>query len=249
MESDRFASTHWTQVLAAGSEDSEQARAALAQICQGYWYPLYAYLRHRGLDEDEAKDVTQGFFEHLLANREIAKADPARGRFRSFLLKSLQHYLANRRRDAERLKRGGGQAIVSLDDSAETRYRQDPGHDLTPDKLYERRWAMAVIAQALRRLREDYSATGQASLYEALAGTLTGAGGQTSLAETGRGLGLSEGAVKVAAHRLRKRFGRALRGVILDTVGGAAEVDVELGHLQAILQEGLTTITLPSQLK
>lgn len=240
-----FATTQWGMVLAAGTAESPEAAKALSRLCQAYWYPLYAYVRHRGFDEHEAKDLTQGFFEQFLARNDLAKADPKRGRFRSFLLKSMQHFLANEQRHARRLKRGGGQPAVSLDDTAETRYRVEPYHNLTPDKLYERRWAMTLINRALQRLREDYAAAGQAALCQELEGLLTGTGGG-SLAEIGQRLGLSEGAVKVASHRLRKRFGKVLREVILDTVPSPEEVDAELRDLQAIIQDGLTTIGPPS---
>jgi RNA polymerase sigma-70 factor (ECF subfamily) len=246
VETASFTTTQWGLVLAAGNTESPAAAQALAQLCQTYWYPLYAYVRHRGFDEHAAKDLTQGFFEQLLARNDLAKADPERGRFRSFLLKSLQHYIANEQRNARRLKRGGGQPVVALDDTTETRYRVEPFHELTQDKLYERRWAMAVISRALQRLRDDYAAADQTSLCQELEGALTGSSRGGRLAEIGQRLGLSESAVKVTTHRLRKRFGKMLREVILDTVPDVAEVDTELRHLQAILQEGLTTITLPS---
>lgn len=240
-EAGSFVTTHWGTVLAAGTARSPEATRALSQLCRVYWHPLYVYLRRRGFSEEDAKDHTQGFFEHLLARHDLAKADPERGRFRSFLLKSLQHYVANEQRDARRLKRGAGQPVASLDETAETRYQAEPGHDLTPEKLYERRWAMTVINTALQKLREEYSAAGQTALSQELEGILTGSE-DSHLGEIGRRLGLSEGAVKVAAHRFRKRFGKALRECIQETVSTPGEVDDELRHLQAILQEGLTTI-------
>lgn len=241
-EAGRFATTHWATVLAAGQADTVQATPALAELCRIYWFPLYVYVRRRGWSEEEAKDLTQGFFEHLLATEALAKASPDRGRFRSFLLKSLQHFLANEHRHARRLRRGGGQVMVALDDTAETRYQIEPFHTLTPEDLFERRWALALIAEALRRLRADYQAAGLSALHAELEPTLTGMGPNRSLAQIGEHLGMSEAAVKVAAHRLRKRFGHTLRAMIQDTLANPADAEEVLRHLQAILAGGLTTL-------
>jgi RNA polymerase sigma factor (sigma-70 family) len=219
-----FATTRWSLVAAA----QHQADAALADLCRLYWYPLYAYVRRRGHDAAEAEDLTQGFFARLLEKNGLASVTPDRGRFRSFLLTACQNFLANEHERANALKRGGGR-VVSLDD-ADTRYRREPDHGETPERLFERRWALELLDQALRRLRDEYQKKGKAQLFDALKGTLAG-GGSAPYAELAATLGLTEGAVKATVHRLRGRYAELLREEIGETVAAPAEIDDEVRAL------------------
>ena len=223
-----FSATRWSVVLAAAGD----AEDALATLCRAYWYPLYAFLRRQGLNTHDAEDVTQGFFAHIVETDALAQVDRAKGRFRTFLLASLKHFLADERDRAKAQKRGGGRAVISLDAcEAEERYALEPRDELSPDKLFDRRWAIAVIERALARLDAEYSATGKGALFSALKPLLTAPGSARPYAEIGAEFGMNEGAVKVAVHRLRQRYGAALRAEIAETVGSADEVDEELRHL------------------
>jgi RNA polymerase sigma factor (sigma-70 family) len=237
-----FVTTRWSLVAAAGGEDRQapDARRALAALCEAYWYPLYAYVRRRGHDANDAGDLTQAFFARLREKNDLRLADPQRGRFRSFLLAAMNHFLANEWRNARAAKRGGGAAVLSLDlSSAETRFGREaaavePSHEMTAEKAFERQWALTLIGQAMAKLRAEYAAAGPAKerLFEALSPVLGGEG-EASYAHTGEKLGMSEGAVKVAAHRLRKRCRELLRDEVAQTVADPAEVDEELRHLLA----------------
>ena len=223
-----FSATRWSVVLAAAGESSD----ALAALCRAYWYPLYAFLRRQGLSTHDAEDVTQGFFAHLLGKDALAHVDRAKGRFRTFLLASLKHFLADERDRAHAQKRGGGEAAISLDAcEAEERYALEPRDELSPDKLFDRRWAIAVIERALARLGAEYAAAGKGALFTALKPLLTAPGSARPHAEIGASFSMNEGAVKVAVHRLRQRYGAALRAEIAETVGTAEEVEAELRHL------------------
>lgn len=233
---DQFFTTHWTMVLHAGQGDAPHAQEALAQLCRTYWYPLYAYVRRRGYSPEDAEDLTQGFFARLLELNSLADVRREKGKFRSFLLASLQHFLANEWDRARAAKRGGGQPIVSLDDSqAEARFRLEPVDEMTADKMFERRWALALLDQVLARLREEHAGADKSALYEALKPTLTGARESAPYAELAGRLGLSEAAVKVAVHRLRRRYRELLREEIARTVAAPEEVDDEIRHLFAAL--------------
>ena len=231
-----FAATHWTVVLAAaGGGGSSRAAAAMTELCRTYWYPLYAFLRRRGHEAHEAEDLTQEFFARLLGRHFLAAADRRKGKFRSFLLAAMKHFLADQRDRARARKRGGGQVILSLDRlDAETRYRREPAQDLTPEKMYEKQWALSVLEWVLSRLQDELVAEGKAPLFEALKDALTGlrAGGYAAI---GQRLGMSEGAVKVAAHRLRRRYRALLRAEIAQTVAGPEEIEDEIRHLLACL--------------
>ncbi len=231
-----FATTRWSLVLAARGPASPEARAALADLCQTYWFPLYAFIRRHGRDATAAEDLTQEFFARLLEKGWIGQADRAKGRFRTFLLTACQHFLANER-DRERAgKRGGGRAPLPIDfRAAEDRYAREPFHELTPDRLFERRWALALLDEALASLRAEYRAAGKEQLFERLKGHLGGAGEAAPHAAVAAELGLTEGAVKVAAHRLRQRYRSRLRALIAQTVPDPAEVDDEIRHLFAAL--------------
>ncbi len=232
-----FATTHWSGVLAAArAGDSGRGAAALEALCRKYWHPLYAYLRRAGHASHDAEDLVQGFFEQCLRHGYLAAANRDRGRFRSFLLTALKRYAANEQDKARALKRGGGQPAISFDaGDAETRYAADPHTSLTPDRLFERRWALTLLETVLDRLRQEQAAAGRAPLFAELQGVLTASGQQTPMAETARRLGMSEGAVKVAAHRLRRRYRELLLEEIAHTVGSADEIEEERRRLLAAL--------------
>lgn len=227
-----FATTRWSLVLAAGKASSPAGRQALVALCGTYWFPLYAYIRRRSMRADEAQDLTQEFFARLLEKDSLSSADPARGKFRSFLLGSLNHFLANHWRREQTQKRGGQQTILSLDfEHGESQLTIEPAHSLTPEKIYERRWAMTLLTTALARLREEYVAAGKLPLLERLQPYLGGDGDAAPYREIAGELGLSEGAVKVAAHRMRRRCQGILRAEIAQTVAGPEEVEEELCDL------------------
>ena len=231
-----FLTTHWSVVLQAGRADTTRARDALARLCQTYWHPLYAYVRRLGHSPPDAQDLTQEFFARLLARNYIADADESRGRFRSFLLASLKHFLANEWDKARAQKRGGGQTPIPIDPAAaETGCHFEPADPATADKVFERRWALTLLDQVLRRLRQEYVASGREPLFEQLKPTLTEASRSVRYAEMAARLGTSEGAVKVAVHRLRQRYRDLLRAEIADTVASPAEVEDELRSLFAAL--------------
>jgi RNA polymerase sigma-70 factor (ECF subfamily) len=228
-----FPTTLWTVVLHAGQDEPAQAQAALAQLCEGYWYPLYSFIRRRGYSPHDAQDLTQAFFAHLLEKRGLGHVDPERGRFRTFLLASLKNFLANDWDKANALKRGGGKTILSLhQESAESRYQLEPSHDLTPDRLFERQWALTLLDQVLAALRDEYHSEGKGALFEELKTALIGqAGGYADMAAR---LGQSEGAIKAAVHRMRHRYRELMRARIAETVG-EGDLDDEMRHLLAVL--------------
>ncbi len=231
-----FVTTHWSVVLSAGRNDTTHAHAALSRLCETYWYPLYAYVRQRGYSPEDAQDLTQEFFARLLEKGMLAHADPERGRFRSFLLASLNHFLAHEWRKAHALKRGGAAAVVSLDlAAAEQCYSLEPADPGTPDKAFEKRWALATLQAVLDRLDDEYRQEGRQELFAALQPTLAGSGEARPYAELAARLGMTEGAVKVAVHRLRKRYRELLRAEIANTVSRPDEVEEELRHLLAAL--------------
>jgi DNA-directed RNA polymerase specialized sigma24 family protein len=231
-----FHTTHWTVVLAAREQDDTAAREALASLCATYWFPLYAFIRRQGASPAEAEDLTQGFFFRFLERNALGHVQPAAGKFRSFLLACLKHFLANERERAQAQRRGGGQTVVPLDgDDAETRYGLEPADATTPETLYERRWAFAVLERALSDLKREYSAGGKDDLFAALQGFLPGGEGSVSRAELAAQRGVSVGAIDVAVHRLRQRFGACLREQVARTVSSEAEVEEEIHHLRSVL--------------
>ena len=202
-------------VVAAGDENSPRTNEAMEILCRAYWYPLYAYVRRKGYGSDEAQDLTQEFFARLLARNYLSVADRNKGRFRSFLLGSLEHFLAREWTKAHAQKRGGGQAVLSLDETdAENRYLLEPSHELTAEKIYARRWATTLLNQAMSRLREECLATHKGDLFEKVEGFLSGEKGEASYADIAAALKTSEGAIKVAVHRLRQRYGELVRAEI-----------------------------------
>jgi RNA polymerase sigma-70 factor (ECF subfamily) len=231
-----FESTHWSLVLAAADREAPWADEALAALCASYWYPLYAFIRRRGHDPDRAADLTQGFFARLLEKEFLRSVDPSRGRFRAFLLAACKNFLANEHDQEHARKRGGGRSPVSIDlRDAEGRYLAEPSHDLTPEWLFERRWALTILEESLDQLERESRQAGKAALYELLKSILTGAESSLCYAEVGRALGMTEAAVKKAAQRLRQRYREILRGRIGGTVDDPGEVDDELRTLFAIL--------------
>lgn len=232
--SPRFATTRWSLVLAAGSSPPPAARAALDDLCRAYWFPLYSFARREGTAPDAAQDLVQGFFAALLEKGTVAAADPARGRFRSFLLTSFRNYTKNERAREGALRRGGGATVLSIGSDAEARYEVDPSHTETPERRFEREWAIDLLGRALAAVRASYADRGQTALFEQLEGFLTGAE-ERRQAAVALQLGLAEGALRVAIHRLRERFRTALRAEVAATVEDESQVDAELGALQAAL--------------
>jgi RNA polymerase sigma factor (sigma-70 family) len=216
-------------VLAAGRSDSTRAQKALAGLCQTYWYPLYAYVRRRGHSPPDAQDLTQEFFARLLERRSLAGADPARGRFRTFLLTAMNHFLANEWAKGRAQKRGKSFQIFSLDwAAAERRYDLEPADAATPDKAYDKQWALALLDTVLEKLDAEYGAGGKAELFSALKQTLTGSRETQPYAELADRLGMSEGALKVAVHRLRRRYRELIRAEITETVASSEDVGDEM---------------------
>jgi RNA polymerase sigma-70 factor (ECF subfamily) len=236
-ETGRFNTTHWSVVLAAKASPSPQAQEALATLCRTYWYPLYAYIRRKGHPVHDAEDLTQEFFARLVGNKLVSQFR-GEGKFRSFLLASLENFLAKEWNRAHRQKRQGSHAVISLDGlDAESRYGLEPVEEVTAEALYDRGWAMTVLDQALTKLGEDYAAAGKGELFESLKGILSGDRTDAPYAAIAQCLSMSEEAVKVAAHRLRRRYGELVRTVIADTVSRPEEVETELGHLLAVLRD------------
>jgi len=233
-----FVTTHWSVVVAAARSDTTTAQAALARLCETYWYPLYAYVRRRGYGPEDAQDLTQEFFARLLAHHWVADADRARGRFRTFLLTALSRFLANEWDRRQTQKRGGGVAPLSLDtDLAEGRYQRDAALEMTPDRLYDRQWAMTLLDRALTRLRHEYEQSGKTAEFNALSPLLTAERGAIPYAATATNLGVSDAAARQAVHRLRKRFRDVFRQEIAQTLAAPEEVEEEIRHLLAALAE------------
>jgi len=232
-----FALTHWSVVLAAGRSHSTHARAALEKLCRTYWPPIYAFVRRQGHSSHDAQDLTQEFFARLLEKNSLASVERSKGRFRSFLLASLKHFLANEWDKARAQKRGGGQILIPIDaKAAESTCGFELADSLTAEKIFERRWALALLEQVMSRLRADYAGTGKAMQFERLKATLTGERSSIPYAEIGAALGQSEGAVKVAVHRLRQRYRELLREEIAQTVSRPDEVQEEIRALFSALQ-------------
>jgi RNA polymerase sigma-70 factor (ECF subfamily) len=231
-----FVTTRWSVVLAAGHPADTSAKQALSQLCEAYWYPLYAYARRVVGDEHEAQDLTQSFFAHLLERQAIAKADRSRGRFRSFLLTALKNFLVNQWNKARAQKRGGGEAQLSLDFVAgESRYRVEPSHHLTAEALYEQHWVRTMLDQVLEGLRSELAAAGQAEHFEQLKHAVVAEMTSEGYEQAGLALGITPGAAKQAAYRLRRRYRQRLREEVARTVASESEVDDEITRLLEIL--------------
>lgn len=232
-----FTTTHWSVVLAAARQETPDATAALERLCRTYWYPIYAYVRREGHTPADAQDLTQEFFARLLARNSLAQVAPRKGKFRSFLLAALRHSLSDQRDRARAVKRGGGAEVLSLDaQEAETRYRLEPVDRLDAEKIFERRWAMTLLDQALTRLRDENVAAGKTQLFERLRSFVAGES-DVSCSEAAVQLGLSEGAVKSAVHRLRQRYRELVREEIAHTVADPAEIDEEIRYLITVMSQ------------
>jgi RNA polymerase sigma-70 factor (ECF subfamily) len=233
-----FATTHWTVVMAAGRSHTTGARAALDELCQRYWYPLYAYVRRRGSNPEDAEDLTQEFFRTLLEKEYLKAADREKGRFRTFLLVALQRFLANDWDRARAQKRGGRLEHVSLDtSSAETQYQVEAASEISPERIYDRRWAFALLGKSMVRLRTEFVEAGKQGEFEQIKECLTADRGSMDYAALSQRTGLSEGAVRVAIHRLRKRFREIFRQEVAQTVATPTEIDAEMRHLMAALAD------------
>jgi RNA polymerase sigma-70 factor (ECF subfamily) len=234
--SGRFHATLWSNVLAARDPADPHTAAALAELCRTYWYPLYAFARRNGATPEQAEDLTQGFFSDKLEHDFLRHVDPARGRFRTFLLASFENYLVNQRARERRLKRGGRVAIVSLEcGGAEARYHREPAHVETAERLYDRRWALTVLDRAIDRLERTMTGQGKGPLFDRLKAALLGAEDAVGYARVAAELGLTEGAVKVAAHRMRSRLRELIREEVARTVADPSEIEEEIRDLFSAL--------------
>jgi RNA polymerase sigma-70 factor (ECF subfamily) len=228
----RFDSTRWSIVLAAGVRSSPDAAVALEQLCESYWFPLYAFVRREGYQQAEAQDLTQGFFAALLQRDDLRNVQPDKGRFRSFLLAALKHFLINEWDRVRAQKRGGGQTVLSLDfDLAESKFGTQPGELTTPEFVFQRQWALTLLANVQEQLKSDMSANGRGDLYDALQPHLVGESGAEKYTELADHFGMTEAAVKMAMSRLRKRYRALLREAIAQTVSAEEEIDDEIRDL------------------
>ncbi|MBT3223936.1 MAG: sigma-70 family RNA polymerase sigma factor [Proteobacteria bacterium] len=233
LEKRQFHSTQWSLVLQAG----EGSNDALHRLCARYWYPLYAYARRSGISAIEAQDLTQGFFASLLSRNDIAHVSRSRGKFRSYLLSALRNYISKQRDRAGALKRGGGKVILSLDwQDAEGRYCFEPADDMDAEKLFAKRWALTLLDRVVTKLREDYEKSGKAKLFGYLSGAVSGDGIELSYREIAQRLNTTEGAVKAAVHRLRKRYQKELLAEVAETVDDVEAVEEELMFLMSTLE-------------
>jgi len=234
----RFATTHWSVVLRAGRNDTAGAAEALSRLCRIYWFPLYAQVRRRGYNAHDAQDLTQGFFARLLANDTLAHADPTRGRFRSFVLTALKNFLNDEWEKSRTIKRGGGTSLVSIDvEAAERQFRAEPTEEFSPDKAFDRQWAVVLLETVLTRLEQEYRASGKGEQFGVLKQALTGASDAQPYAQLAIALGATEGAIKVAVHRLRRRYRELLEAEIAQTVASPDDAAAELQDLFRALAE------------
>ncbi len=232
-----FVTTHWSVVLAATHKDSPQARAALEQLCRTYWYPLYCYVRRRGYSHQDAEDLTQGFLLRWLESKSFARADASKGRLRSFLLASVNHFLSDEWDRASAQKRGGGQPMLSFMDAqrADERYRVEPADERSPEKLFERRWALTLLDQVLVRAEQEFGEAGKAELFRRLRAFVIVGTGEESYAQVAAEVGMSREAVKKAVQRMRHRYYQLFREQVAQTVADPAEVEEELRYLCAVI--------------
>ena len=231
-----FHTTSWTLVQAAASRPTAGSRQALARLCQVYWHPVYAFIRRNGYDRDQSQELVQGFFALLLEKNYLLDADPDRGRFRSFLLTAVKHFLANERDRANALKRGGGQAPVSIDlAEAEGWYPRAVVVEDTPESLFERRWALSLLEQVMVKLRAEFTAAGKADQFESLCAFLNRESDEARYAEVAAQMGVREGTLRMAIHRMRRRYRKLLRAEIAETVSTREEIDEEIRFLFAAL--------------
>ncbi len=242
MQSDRergqFRTTHWSVVLCAKKWDSPESEQAIATLCETYWYPLYAFVRRTGYSPESAEDLTQGFFARFLEKRLWETVDQRRGRFRSFLLVAVKNFLADEHDKSVALKRGAGRPLVSLDaQRAEERYRLEPAHDLRPEKLFERRWALSLLSTVFDRLGKDYDRAGKGELFRVIQAFLAPGFDQADFQSATERLQMKDGALRMAIHRLRRRYGQLLQEEIAHTVAHESDVEDEIRHLRVTLSE------------
>jgi len=235
----QFNTTHWSVVLCAGQDQSSQGTAALENLCRTYWPPLYGFIRRQGYSPEDAQDLTQSFFVLLIERNDFRAVDPRKGKFRTFLLSSLTHFLANERDWSRAAKRGGGRQIVSLDAlESEHRFLAEPVVNASPDKLFDLRWATTVLEEALRALAAEMQAAGRSRQFELLKAYLTGEPGEGDYATIASQLGMTSQAVAVAVHRLRQRYREQVREVVAQTVATPFDLEEEMRHLYEALTEG-----------
>jgi RNA polymerase sigma factor (sigma-70 family) len=233
-----FSTTHWSVVLAAGQGESAVAAAALEKLCHTYWYPLYAFIRRRGYGPEDAQDLTQAFLLHLFRRNPFSGLDQRKGRFRSFLLAALNYFLADQRDRALAARRGGGRQILSFDAlEAEARYRLEPADERSPDKLFDRRWALTLLEQVLARLGQEFKDGGKARVFDRLRDYLVAGAGNEPYAQVAAELQMTEEAVKKAVQRLRRRYYQLFREEIAQTLANPSEVEDELRHLCAVIAD------------
>ncbi len=229
-----FPATPWTMVVAV-QDANTIGESALAEICQLYWYPLYAYVRRKGYSREDAEDLTQGFFAKLLARQDFAGLDRARGKLRSYLLTALDHHLSSYHRHAKAEKRGGGRAVLSIDfERAEKRYQNEPQESQTPEAMFERRWATTLLESVMRALAAEQVAKGKGEQFAILGRYITFKSGEAPYREVGETLGVSEGNARIMVHRLRQRYGELLKAHVASTVRDPSQVREELHHLMAV---------------
>jgi RNA polymerase sigma factor (sigma-70 family) len=232
----RFLTTQWSRVLNARDKHCPQSDQALADLCERYWFPLYAFVRHQGHDSHQSMDLTQGFFARLLEKHWLDSIDHQKGRFRNFLMAAMKHYVSDERAKSKALKRGGGKCIRSLNqDTAETRYQIDPADPSTPEQFFERQWALALLEQVLTVLQEDYAQKGKADIFECLKQCLSGQRHSLDYTALAHQLETSEGNVRILVHRLKTDYRSTLRDCIAETVSSPEEIDQELQDIKAIL--------------
>jgi RNA polymerase sigma factor (sigma-70 family) len=235
-QSSVFETTRWSVVMSAGIRGSPGAEIALEHLCQSYWYPLYAYVRRRGFGEHDAQDLTQGFFAQLFERQALERVSPSKGKFRSFLLASLNYFLSDVRDHATAQKRGGGRTVVSFQaEAAEERYQLEPVDESSPDKLFERRWALTLLDRVLDRLNQEYTSVGKAGVFDRLSQYLVENEGMGTYADAARELGQTEEAVKKAVQRMRRRYYTLFREEITSTVSTDACVEEELRYLCSVM--------------
>ena len=234
----QFATTQWSIVRAVSNENAEAADSALQELCQTYWYPLYTFVRRQGNDASAAADLTQAFFADLLQREDLKKVDPSLGKFRSFLLTALKHFMLNQWDKAKAQKRGGGKSPLSLDfGEANNRYQLEPSHAQTPELIFQRQWAKTLLERVTKKLRSEFAAKGKAHQFDKLQAFLGGKNSEETLGQAAAQLSMSEVAVKVAVHRMRQRFGEILRSEIANTVSSEEEIDTEIQQLFDVFSE------------
>jgi len=233
----QFHTTHWSLIVQAAGQEGESSRVALADLCGAYWYPVYAFIRRRGHSAEDARDLAQEFFATLLEKGYLADADPERGRFRAFLLTAVSRFVSKQHQREAAQKRGGGRHILALNfDDGETRYQLEPSHDWTAERIFARRWALTLLDRTIAALRQEHAESGKLSHFDTLKVFLTGEAGAPPLRQIAEKLGMTEGAVKVAIHRLRQKYREALRSEIAQTLTVQEDVDDELRYLLAALR-------------